>query len=169
MFTRLAAPPSHLPGYVHLENGSDWTTCALLCAGLESITLPTRFGAGALKRSNLSFLEDTLNTNGNQNLFELQAAITNIQLDVNSPQNGTRPAPSNGNRQVAERDAFPEPSPLDIDFSPTVEESSAAKRSHVFAQMECDRDRLESNSRVVTLTPDERLRRRLNEESVVEV
>ncbi|RVX66660.1 hypothetical protein B0A52_09473 [Exophiala mesophila] len=169
MLTRLATPPSHLPGYVNLGNGSDWTTSALLCAGLESITLPTRFGAGAPKRSNLSFLEDTLNTNGNQNLFELQATITNTQPHPNSPQNGIRPAPPNPRNQGAQQDTFPEPSHLDIHYSPAGEESSAAQRSHVFAQIECDRDRLESSSRAATLTPDERLRRRLNEESVVEV
>lgn len=65
-------------------------------------------------------------------------------------------------------DTKPMPSPLDIDYSPN-SIILASRSSHVFGQVESERDRLESDPRTLSLTPEERLRRRLNEESVVEM
>ncbi|KIX05678.1 uncharacterized protein Z518_03650 [Rhinocladiella mackenziei CBS 650.93] len=172
VYTRLAAPPPTLPRYVNLQNGSDWMTTALLCAGLESSTLPTRLRAEAPKRASLSLLEDTLNTNGNQNLFELRASMTNIISNANGQLESGTVNQANGRELPRENDVSmsePEPSQLDLDYYPSSTDNLGARSVHVFAQVECERDRLQSSPPSLTLTPEERLRRRLNEESVVEI
>ncbi|EXJ54921.1 uncharacterized protein A1O5_12832 [Cladophialophora psammophila CBS 110553] len=167
-YIRLAAPPSILPRYVKLDSGSDWMSSALLCAGIESVTLPTRLHAEAGKRGSLGLLEDTLNTNGVQNIFELHASVMSSKIGAKGSSNGTAMEQGNGyeNDQSAN---LPEPSHLDLDYSPSLLSPSVARSRHVFAQVECERDHLESDTRPLTLTHEERLRRRLNEESVVEI
>ncbi|KAK4935736.1 mtDNA inheritance, partitioning of the mitochondrial organelle [Elasticomyces elasticus] len=170
-YIRLAAPPTPLPAYINLLNGSAWRTSALLCAGLETITLPTRLRPDAHKRSSLSLLEDTLNTSGNQNLFELQATAGHLTSQTNRHRNGAIHE-SNGriiSGQDEASDLQPEPSRFDITYMPGVHgESPAAKKSlHIFAQVESERGSGYDKSSP-SLTPEERLRRRLNEESVVE-
>ncbi|KIX93488.1 uncharacterized protein Z520_10666 [Fonsecaea multimorphosa CBS 102226] len=167
-YVRLAAPPSILPRYVNIDRGSDWMSTALLCAGIESVTLPTRLNAEAGKRGSLSLFEDTLNTNGVQNVFELYASVTSSKTEASHSSNGTATGHGNGYGENQSTNS-PEPSRLDLDYSPSLSSPSAGRSSHVFAQVECDRDHLESGTRPLTLTPEERLRRRLNEESVVEI
>ncbi|EXJ57928.1 hypothetical protein A1O7_05351 [Cladophialophora yegresii CBS 114405] len=167
-YVRLAAPPAILPGYVHLRGASDWLTTALLCAGMESSTLPTRLNAGLGKRGSLSLLEDTLNAAGNQCLFELHASITSSMTGANGTLNGGPAEQQNGHGGGETADAA-EPSQFDLDYSPGLASPLTARSSHVFAQVECLRDHLESEVRPLTLSPEERLRRRLNEESVVEI
>jgi hypothetical protein len=170
-FIRLAAPPANLPNYVNLQDSSDWATTALLAAGLESSTLPTRFNTTARKRGSLALFEDILNTNGNQTLFELHASVTSSSNNSNDHPNGSDRI-LNGNQQGGGGPASyanSSPSRLDIDYSPNTNASLASRSSHVFGQVESERDRLEADPRTLSLTPEERLRRRLNEESVVEM
>ncbi|EXJ93922.1 hypothetical protein A1O1_02315 [Capronia coronata CBS 617.96] len=172
VYVRLAAPPSSLPGYVHLQSRSDWMTTALLCAGMESSTLPTRLTASAHKRGSLTLFEDALNTNGHQNLFALQASVTSAISQVNDHGNGTSASRANGGAPARENDSAesqPEPSMFDINYSPRLSTTSASKFLHMFSQVECERDHLKSDRRPLTLDPGERLRRRLNEESIVEM
>jgi len=165
-FIRLAVPPANLPGYVNLLDNSDWATTALLAAGLESSTLPTRFNATSRKRGSLTLFEDILNTNGNQNLFELYASITDSSNSSDGQPNGTSSMQNGGGDSGVHTN--PMPAPLDIDYFPR-SNILAGRSSHVFGQVESERDRLESDPRTSSLTPEERLRRRLNDESVVEM
>ncbi|EXJ92164.1 hypothetical protein A1O3_00714 [Capronia epimyces CBS 606.96] len=174
VYVRLAAPPPpwSLPGYVNLRSRSDWMTTALLCAGLESSTLPTRLTANARKRGSLTLFEDALNTNGRQNLFELQASVTNAVGNVHEDGHGAPAREINGRNPSGEKNSAqsqPEPSRFDISYLPSSSPQPASKSFHVFAQVECERDHLESEPRPLSLGLEERLRRRINEESVVEV
>lgn len=138
---------------------------------MESSTLPTRFNTAARKRGSLTLFEDILNTNGNQTLFELHASVTRSSNNSNSQPNG-RDRILNGNQQGGGDPAAyasSTPSRLDIDYSPDTNALLATRSSHVFSQVESDRDGLEADSRTSSLTPEERLRRRLNDESVVEM
>lgn len=137
---------------------------ALLCAGVESFTLPSRLSADAGKKGTLSLLQDTLNTTDTQNLFELHASVSASKTGAN----GTSGQGTNGHSDDRNT-ASPEASQLDFDYSPSLSSSSVATSSHIFAQVECERDHLESEIRPLTMSPDERLRRRLNEETVVEM
>lgn len=162
---RLAAPPTNLPNYVNLENTSDWATTALLSAGLESSTLPTRFNATARKRGSLALFEDVLNTNGKQNLFELHARVNNPGDSSNG--HGTDQV-ANGSRAAS---AGPNARLLDIDYSPSRNsaEPLATKPYHIFGQVESERDTIGLNTSALTHTPAELLHRGLDEESVVEM
>jgi hypothetical protein len=162
---RLAAPPTNLPNYINLENTSDWATTALLSAGFESSTLPTRFNATARKRGSLALFEDVLNTNGKQNLFELHASVNNPSYSSND--HGSDHL-ANGNSAAS---ADPSSGLLDIDYSPSRNsaEPLARKAYHIFGQVESERDTTGSNTSALMHTPEERLRRRLDDESVVEM
>jgi hypothetical protein len=168
-YVRLASPPKALPSYIYLHgSSSDWLTTALLCAGLETLTLPTRLSASAPKHGSLGLLADTLNTSDTQNLFELHASINSASQHNNGSTNGH--ASSQNSRGQAQAAETPEPSRFDIDYTPNSSDTPPKRRScHVFAQVECERDHLESDPRPVTMSPEERLRRRLNEETVVEM
>jgi len=171
VYVRIAAPPSTLPGYVNLRSGSDWETTALLCAGFESATLPTRFRADGQKRGSLSLLEDTLNTSDNQNLFELQAKVGHATREANGVSNGEIHG-SNGRMQPEENGAAdwqPQPAQFDLEYLPRMRDSSVVGPGHIFAQIECERGRSEHDPFSLSLSPEDRLRRRLNEESVVEI
>lgn len=147
-------------------------TTALLCTGLESATLPTRLIREAHKWGSLSLLEDTLNTTGGQNVFDLHASVTSSLSGTDGSLNGHSQQPGNGrrmNERLHAADSPAEPSQLDLDYSPSLSNISSPRAPHVFAQVECERDHLESDMRLLTLTPEERQRRRLNEESVVEM
>lgn len=171
-YIRLAAPPSPLPGYIHLLTGSAWRTSALLCAGLETITLPTRLRPGTHKRGSLSLLEDTLNTTSSQNLFELQATAGHLTSQTNGHRNGAIHE-SNGSMidgQNEASDLQPVPSRFDVSYTPRVSGEDPAKKSlHIFAQVESERGCIGQDGVLPSLTPEERLRRRLTEESVVEM
>jgi hypothetical protein len=153
---------------VRIDSASDWLITALLCAGVESSTLPTRLNAAGGKRGSLSLLEDTLNTAGTQTLFELHASITSSAAGANGSLNGGS-AEQNNRRGERDTTDLAELSQLDFDYSPGLTTPSTARPSHVFAQVECLRDHLESEVRPLSMSPEERLRRRLNEESVVEM
>ncbi|KAL6243497.1 mtDNA inheritance, partitioning of the mitochondrial organelle [Rhinocladiella similis] len=171
VYVRLAAPPSGLPGYVNFPSASDWMTTALLCAGFESVTIPTRLRADARKRGSLSLLEDTLNTSDSQNLFELQAKVNHAMNGTNGHTHGAI-RESNGRIHTAENephDWHPEPTHFDLEYLPRQQNSIVGDRSHVFAQVECERGMAEHDSFSLSLDPEDRLRRRQNEQSVVEI
>ncbi|KAK5258443.1 mtDNA inheritance, partitioning of the mitochondrial organelle [Exophiala xenobiotica] len=172
VYVRIAAPPSTLPGYVNLGSGSDWETTALLCAGFESATLPTRFrGSDGQKRGSLSLLQDTLNTSDNQNLFELQAKIGHATTEANGVSDGDSHGPNGRMRpeDTGPADWEPQPAQFDLEYLPRMRDPSVTGPGHIFAQVECERGRSEHDPFSLSLNPEDRLRRRLNEESVVEI
>jgi hypothetical protein len=145
-------------------------TTALLCAGMESSTLPTRLNATAHKRGSLGLLEDTLNTTGNQNLFELKASAGNA---TSRQRRALADAASNDARTRGRDTDTPssqlEPSQFDLDYSADFGDTSPGKPSQIFSQVECVRGLGPGDVLLPSLSPEERLRRRLNEESVVEM
>jgi hypothetical protein len=96
-------------------------------------------------------------------------AIAASNGSLNGTSNGQSTKDHNGRGGSHKQEHEAEPSQLDLDYSPGLKESSMKISSHVFAQVEVERDRLQSDPRPPTLDPDERLRRRLNDESIVEM
>lgn len=171
-YTRLSTRPGRLPGYVLLDDGSEWEVTALLAAGVESVTLPTRLRAGAVRGATMPQLEDTLNTNQEQRVWELGLTMDRGDSQVAGPHTARG--------EVIETDTADDSKTYDISFTPEslsllpntlarLESSDA--RKHVFAQVDVTRKskRLMIDSAVVRpLGLDELMRRRYNEEAVVE-
>ena len=160
VYIRLATVPSHLPGYVNLSSTSDWITSGLLSSALESSTLSTRLSRSQNRQASLSLLEDTLNIHGNQTLLELQLSVKHAGAQGT---NGLVDGHANGGHH---EDEETEPAAFDMNLFPG--DPSADARIHTFAQIETKRTRLESGINDTTLDPEERMRRRHNDESIVE-
>ena len=160
-YVRLANLPDGLPGYVNLGREGDWRTTALMCSAFESVTLPARL-LGA-RQTTLSWLEDSLNTNGSQRLFDLQFGLDPAQIQhANGTTNGT----PNGVQSHAE-DSLPASEASDLDLSFLSGEDQVQSSGHIFAQSNCRRSE-HDDAGVEDADPEERLRRRLNEETIVE-
>lgn len=172
-YTRLSMKPGRLPGYVSLDSGSEWEVCALLAAGVESVTLPTRLRAGAVRGATMPQFEDILNTNQGQRVWEL-----GLMMDIGGSQ---------ANRQTTARgevieDVRAEDDSTTYDISFTPESSSLLPntfarldtsdgRKHVFAQIDVARKSkrlLAGSAASRPLGLEELMRRRYNEEAVVE-
>ena len=160
-YIRLATVPSQLPEYINLSSTSDWISSALLCSGLETSTLPTRLAQSQSRKASLSLLEDTLNSSGSQNLFELQMSVNNPTSQMN---NGT----TNGHVNSSHENGVDgDATPLDLDLTPG--DRNLGQRIHVFARIETLRSRLGNGVlQDLILDPEERMRRRQNEETIVE-
>ena len=117
--------------------------------------------------ASLSLLEDTLNTSDRQNLFELHASVSSSKVGASGgPKGGGVDNRGNSRGEIQSTDL-----PLaqfDLDYGPGDAAQSNSKSTHVFAQVECIRDHLESETQPLTMSPEERLQRRLDEQSVVE-
>lgn len=156
-YVRLASVPPLRPSYLNSSSTTEWATTALQCVAMESATLPIRLMRDSSHSVSLSFLESALNTTGSQNIFDLQ-----VSQDADPPANGL----SNGDRNdhdVSGDDLSAKA--LDISFSPRPNNENI--RSHVFSQVEMHRSRHVA-SQASSSTFDERIRRRLNEEPIVE-
>ncbi|RMZ79270.1 hypothetical protein DV737_g3481, partial [Chaetothyriales sp. CBS 132003] len=160
-YIRLATRPANLPEYVNLTSASDWRTTALLCSALETLTLPTKLRAPRDRHASLSLLEDILNVNGDQKIFELsmsvkcQEAQTADRAATNGHVNGT----------YADEEAE-ECHALDISLVPG--EVPAGEPTHTFGRIEMHRGRVRSFFPQRTASPGEHMRRRQNGETVVD-
>jgi hypothetical protein len=151
-YARLASLPPTLPAYINLEPQSKWVTSALQCAAMESALLPTRLLHDPAQHVSLSLLESILNSTGNQRVFDLR--MSSHDHGVNGVSNGI-----NG---VVD-DLHSEDDRLGIDFAP---DATNHTHDHTFSRVSVGRSR---DSVIPTnLEPDERMRRRLNEETVEE-
>ena len=137
--------PSALPSYVNLNPVNDWTSSALIATAIETVTLPSRLRDSGGRQASLSLLEDMLNTNGRQNIFELAAGVpwrTSSAREKGSTGQG-RPGFSNGhanpsvaNPPQANRESMPAQHTPDLDIKYTTELSqrSLGTDPHIFSQ-----------------------------------
>lgn len=172
-YVRLSMRPDELPGYVALDGGSEWEVTALMAAGVESVTLPTRLRGGAVRGATMPLVEDTLNTNQGQRVWELGLMLDHGQGEVN------RQHTARG-EDIEDDRAADDSTTYDIRFTPESTSllphtlarlDSSSGRKHVFAQMDVARKskRLMANTAATRpLGLEELLRRRYNEEAVVE-
>lgn len=160
-YVRMANVPNRLLGYVHLGGEGDWRTTALMCSAFESVTLPTRLAARNTNTTTLNWLEDLLNTNGNQRLLDLQLSlgpsVTEHANGVNGSSNGVPADPDR--MDVVSSSTYQ----LDLSFFPSDGEVSGS--GHVFAWTECRRTKDKTPASETSL--EEQQRTRLNEETVV--
>jgi len=171
-FVRLSTLPSPVPNYLNVDQYSDWLNTGLVCSALETSTLPTRLTRSTGRHASLSLLEDILNTNGNQNIFELQLSLNDEADDhvQNGGTNGTAVLGVGGrstNAQQAEDEPAPEARAFDINFTSSHTQSEKSS-GHTFGQVESRRSDTITAS-AGSLSPEERMRRRYNEETVVEL
>jgi hypothetical protein len=162
VYVNLSTLPKLLPNYIDLHSQSEWSSSALMCAAVESITLPTRLINAQSRQASLSLLEDTLNTNGNQRLLELQMSVDGgTQPLTNGHTNGL----VNGDHDQGE-DTSDQVDDLDATFLSSYSQSRA-HRIHTFAQTEVRRSQHIPES-APEMDPGERLRMRLNEETIID-
>ena len=156
--------PKPVPGSINLQGRSEWLTSAFLCSAVESATLPSRLRDIGTRQATFSQLEDALNTNGGQKLFELQMGVDKARESVPEKHaNGV----SNGFHSGGSSDAMELNSAgLDTSFLPRAQETPYSNL-HVFSQIETRRSK---DPLVPTedISPEERMRMRLNEESIVD-
>lgn len=84
VFVPLSLPSEELPPYVTVDKSSRWHVSALLSAAVESITLHTRLKPINGYRMTFDYLENFLNTNGNQNIARLRLNADQTALTFNS-------------------------------------------------------------------------------------
>jgi hypothetical protein len=151
--------PSTLPSYVNLNPVNDWTSSALIATAIETVTLPSRFRDSGGHQASLSLLEDMLNTNGRQNVFELAAGVpwrTSSARENDSAGQG-RPGFSNGhanqsvaNPPQANREGMPaQHTPgLDIKYATKLSQRSQGTDPHIFSQAVIQRGLIGSREEV---------------------
>ena len=163
-YISLNSCPTPIPKYINLDSKSEWLTSALLCCAMESATLPSRLLNLGSRHVSLSLLEDALNTNGSQKLFELQMTLD----DVNESQPGIQPNRfTNGAHSNDGSDTVELNSPnLDTTFL-TGRRQEPHNKPHIYSQVETHRTRHEPTP-IVEVSPEDRVRMRLNEETVVD-
>jgi len=131
--------PSALPSYVNLNPVNDWTSSALITTAIETVTLPSRLRDSGGRQASLSLLEDMLNTNGRQNIFELAAGVRE-----NGSTGQGRPGFSNGhanpsaaNPPQANRESMPaQHTPdLDIKYATKLSQQPPGTDPHIFSQV----------------------------------
>jgi hypothetical protein len=116
-----------------------------MATAIETITLPSRLRDSGGRQASLSLLEDMLNTNGRQNVFELTAGVpwrTSSARENGSAGQG-RPGFSNGhanpsaaNPPQASRESMPaQHTPdLDIKYATELSQLSQGTDPHIFSQ-----------------------------------
>ena len=158
-FVTASSVPSALPSYVNLNPVNDWTSSALIATAIETITLPSRLRDSGGRHASLSLLEDTLNTNGRQNVFELAAGVP--WRTFSARENGSvgqgRPGfsnehanPSVANSPQANRESMPaQHTPdLDIKYATELSQRSQGTDPHIFSRVIIQRGLIGSREEV---------------------
>ena len=163
-YISLNTAPTPVPGYINLQGRSEWLTSALLCSAVESATLPSRLRESRTRHATLSLLEDALNTNGGQKLFELQMSVDGTgdfvpETQSNGFGNGFHDDESS---HAMELDS----AGLDTSLLPCVQ-GTPRSNLHVFSQVETRRSK-DAPLPTEGVRPDERMRMRLHDESILE-
>lgn len=178
-YVRLSTLPDRLPEYARVDVTSEWESTALMAAAVESVTLPMRLRDGSARGSSMAQFEQTLSSDEGRNVWEL-----GLTVDWNEQQN--RPAATaNGNqrgREVTAEDETEEDGSEKFDIGFTPESSSLVPntlaladrrqpRKHVFTQLDTSRHPKRTSNGSTPPQPldrEELLRRRYNEEAIVE-
>lgn len=166
-YTSVSTQPSPLPSYVRLESDSQWLSSALTCSAFESVTLPTRLTAAGGRRGSFALFENVLNTNGQQNIFELGAGVPRWSAEENNKINVTT---SEGNNLV-KQDQIEASHPIDIDYAPRLDGWPGFRTTeHLFSRVETNRG---IDNIPLTLHDEsdyeERRKRLLTDETILEV
>lgn len=133
-YFRLSSPPNTIPGYVRLDPSSEWSKSALLCAAVETVTLPTRLTESNGRPSSLSELESTLNRTGSRSIFELKASV------VGRDGSGRHAPGEKSLRDENPGDVAPTATTaFDLDYSPRGSQSTLGRTPHIFSQVEIRR------------------------------
>lgn len=160
----LSTVPRPVPGYINLEGRSEWLTSAFLCSAIESATLPSRLRHTGAQQASLPILEDALNSNGAQKLFELQMSADSVRGPITQTQtNGLSDGLHNGGHSSAMESDF---TGNDTSFLPRAQETTYSDL-HVFSLIKTHRSK-DASAATEGASPEERIRMRLNEESIVE-
>ena len=158
-YVTASSVPSALPSYVNLNPINHWTSSALIATAIETITLPSRLRDSGGRHASLSLLEDTLNANGRQNVFELAAGVP--WRTSSARKNGSvgqgRPGfsnehanPSVANSPQANREStLAQHAPdLDIKFATKPSQRSQGTDPHIFSQAVVQRGLIGSREEV---------------------
>jgi hypothetical protein len=146
--------PASLPGYVNLDQANDWISSALVATAIETVTLPSRFRPLGGRQASLSLLEDILNPDGRQNIFELTAGVPRRSLSnqnhVGSADEGT-PSISNGHTEIPHADSSQAEPGLEIKYATELPGRLQGPSPHMFSQALIQRG-IVGNSDVVGTT-----------------
>ena len=128
--------PASLPEYVKLDPFDDWTSSALMATAIETVTLPSRLREAGGRQASLSLLEDMLNTDGKQNIFELAASVPQrmFSTTANGSADEETPSTSNGNGEISHADAFQPDLVLDIRYATELYRRSRGTGPHIFSR-----------------------------------
>lgn len=177
-YVRLSTAPD-VPEYVMMGGASNWESTALMAAAAESVTLPLRLRDGVGRGSSMAQFEQTLNADEGRNVWELGLKIDwdgqgrNVAGHVNGDPRG-REIRGEDEGDVDDAETF------DVNFMPesnTLLPNTLAladrrqPRKHVFTQIDTARHPKRSSNGVIpsqSLDREELLRRRYNEEAIIE-
>ena len=107
-----------------------------MATAIETVTLPSRLRQAGGRQASLSLLDDMLNTNGRQNVFELAASVP---WRVPSAQrvgstDGETPGFSNGHAEEPLADMSQTEPVLDINYAAELSQRSQGTGPHIFGQ-----------------------------------
>ena len=162
-----------------MNHTSEWHTSALLAAAVDSMTLSVRLRKNEQNRVTFNDFEAALNTNGNQQIAQLQFSVRDPQIlqelrDKRNKQHGSAPQdrrmPSTHSQALLGEDGLLGTSEglndLDIDLMPKQVQITAShankprKPSHVFGQIDSFRGPFQSNSGQENTEEEEYARKR---------
>lgn len=153
-----------IPDYVKMGR-SEWEQTALLAAAVDSVTLAMRLRD---KATTMAQYEQVLDTNDGQNVWNLGLSMVVPEAKNNAQSNG-----ASANVVQADEDDRDQGISFDMNFTPSSTLSGQAKKikSHVFGQVETTRateNVLRGLPEIRSLSREEAMRRRYNEEAIVE-
>ena len=129
---------------------NDWTSSALIATAIETVTLPSRLRDSGGRQASLSLLEDMLNTNGRQNVFELAAGVPWRTSSARENGSAGRANLSVANPPQANRESMPaQHTPnLDIKYATELSQRSQGTDPHIFSQAVIQRGLIGSREEV---------------------
>lgn len=144
-YVTASSVPSALPSYVNLNPVNDWTSSALIATAIETVTLPSRLRDSGGRQASLSLLEDMLNTNGRQNVFELAAGVPWRTSSARENGSAGQGRPANPNRESMPAQHTPD---LDIKYATELSQRSQGTDPHIFSQVVIQRGLIGSREEV---------------------
>ena len=134
-YIRLSSPPTSISGYMRLESSSEWSRSSLLCAAVETVTLPTRVRGVHGRQGSLAEFENVLNKTGSQTIFDLKANVAAIDGSDKHP---SAKMPLLNKSQVSHPPDLLKRT-LDLDYSPRGGQTTLGRTAHLFGQVEIRR------------------------------
>jgi hypothetical protein len=140
-YMRLSSPAPGMEQHVRLDPQSEWSASALLCMGMETVTLPTRLRDGKGRIGSLTEMEAILNTTGSRNVFELRA---NLGVGAKGSRGTTGAVNGHGKRTTTDAGQVEF-----IGYLPRLQRTTRpTRKSHLFSQIAVYREPAETDSPV---------------------